>query len=78
MSFKVRFLKSSYDNFIENKIYNVEDGKLIDETGYEFRCWSTEEITFNSLKTWLEGLNCTVELVEDETGARFYKPRHKR
>ena len=69
-NFKVRFTQlREIDkiNFILNKVYDVKDGKIVAENGFEYKNWSVESDTFESFKKWFEYDKVTkVELVEED------------
>lgn len=68
-NFKVRFtrLAKNDDDFVINKIYEVVNGKLIDETCFTYDVWSANGDSFENLKKWIESDGVTkVELVEEE------------
>ena len=66
-NFKVRFTQLreiDKRNFILNKVYDVKDGKIVTENGFEYKTWSKESDTFESFKKWFEYDGVTkVELV---------------
>lgn len=75
-NFKVRFLNYENDDFIIGKVYNVENGTIVDEKYYPFTSWSENGNTFENLKEWFEESyddSCKVELVTDEIKQQFTK-----
>ena len=66
-NFKVRFTQLreiDKRNFILNKVYDVKDGKIVTENGFEYKNWAKESDTFESFKKWFEYDKVTkVELV---------------
>lgn len=68
-NFKVRFtrLDKNDDDFVINKIYEVVNGKLTNETCFTYDVWSANGDSFENLKKWIESDGVTkVELVEEE------------
>ena len=70
-NFKVRFTKLDENDkdFILNKIYNVKDGKIVAEDGFEYKNWSKESDsdTINNSE-WVEFYD-----PEDKDKSRFEK-----
>lgn len=69
-NFKVRFTQlkdSDRNSVVLNKVYEVKDGRFIDETGWEYTSWARIDDSFKQFKKWFERDGVTkLELVEEE------------
>ena len=71
MDFKVkciRYIDDATQQFTPGKVYNVTDGKLVSDTGFEYDAWalpSNGKADFNALRKWFAKFY-TFELVEEK------------